>query len=400
MAQRLVHFGAGNIGRSFIGALFARAGYEVVFVDVDDTLVKALNARGSYTVVIKHPDGRDEACEVTGVRAVDGRDTDAVVDALTTARFASTAVGKGALRNIVPTLAAALRRRHDVEPDHPLDLILAENARDAASIVYDGLAATLGEPAWLEGAIGLVETSIGKMVPIMPAEVVRKDPLLVFAEPYNTLIVDRHGFRTPLPQVAELHPVDNIQAYVDRKLFIHNLGHATVAYRSFARDRSVQTIWEAMTDAEIATAARTAMEQAAAALHRTYRDDLPAADLAAHIDDLLERFTNRSLGDTVFRVGRDLRRKLARDDRLVGAMLLCASHGLPFGAIAHSYVAALSFSATDDRGAPFEPDAELLQELTRAEDRIMRALTSLSGLDPREATDAAVIAAVRAAVGN
>ena len=43
--------------------------------------------------------------------------------------------------------------------------------------------------------VGLIETSIGKMVPIMTTAEQMKDPLVVYAEPYNTLILDGKGFR-------------------------------------------------------------------------------------------------------------------------------------------------------------------------------------------------------------
>ena len=50
--KKLLLFGAGKVGRSLIGQLFSSSGYEVVFVDVDDTLVKALNEKRSYFVEI------------------------------------------------------------------------------------------------------------------------------------------------------------------------------------------------------------------------------------------------------------------------------------------------------------------------------------------------------------
>ena len=74
--------------------------------------------------------------------------------------------------------------------------------------------------------MGLVETSIGKMVPIMKTEDLEEDPLLVYAEPYNTLILDRKGFLGDIPHIEEFALKDNIKAWVDRKAFIHNLGHA------------------------------------------------------------------------------------------------------------------------------------------------------------------------------
>ena len=46
------------------------------------------------------------------------------------------------------------------------------------------------------------------------------------------------------------------------------------------------------------------------------RESSQHADLEDHIDDLIYRFRNKALQDTIFRVGQDLTRKLSYDDRL------------------------------------------------------------------------------------
>jgi mannitol-1-phosphate 5-dehydrogenase len=229
-----------------------------------------------------------------------------------------------------------------------------------------------------EGAhLGLVETSIGKMVPLVPAARAAEDPLLVYAEPYNTLIVDRRGFAGPVPSVPDLEPVDRIDAYVDRKLFVHNLGHAAVAYLGYRARPEVRLLADALTS-DVRDRAREAMVSAARALSARYADVFTPDALLAHVDDLLGRFANRALGDTVYRVGRDLRRKLARHDRLVGAMLLCAEHGVPFEPIADAYRAALSFDAPDETGRPNPADAELVASV--AQRGVGWALGEVSGL--------------------
>jgi mannitol-1-phosphate/altronate dehydrogenase len=37
-----VHFGGGNIGRGFVAEMLHNSGYEVVFVDVMDSIIEAL----------------------------------------------------------------------------------------------------------------------------------------------------------------------------------------------------------------------------------------------------------------------------------------------------------------------------------------------------------------------
>ncbi len=409
-------FGAGNIGRSFIAELFASAGYEVVFVDINETVVDELNRRGGYDVVIKHPEGTDEVLPVRGVRAVNAAQAQAVIAEVARADIAATAVGSGALPSVAKLIGAGMAERRRRRPGDPLDVILAENVRDAASVVREGVRAQAdasgGASASASGGasaddaadeshgdalLGLVQTSIGKMVPIVPADVSARDPLVVFAEPYDTLIVDAKGFRGELPPVDRIRAVDDIRAYVDRKLFLHNLGHAAVAYLGFQADPAVTLIADALGIESVREGAARAMSESAAALAYAY-PSLSPGDLHDHRDDLLARFANRALGDTVFRVGRDLPRKLAREDRLVGAMLLASRGGLPFAAIAAVYLAALGFAAADESGRRNAPDEEVVR---LAESRgAGTVLTTVSGLRRGDRDDERVIAAVTAAAGR
>lgn len=393
MRPRLVLFGAGNIGRSFIGQVFARGGYDVVFVDIDERLVAELTRRGGYDVVIAHPDGRETTLPVEGVRAVNANDREAVEQELVDASIAATAVGAGALPAVAGLIRDGVQRRRLERPGVPLDVILAENVHDAAAIVADALASGPGGAA-IRAAVGLVETSIGKMVPIVPPEVAARDPLLVYAEPYNTLIVDANGFRGPVPDLPDLRAVDDIRAYVERKLFLHNLGHAAVAYVGYRRDPRLSLIAEAVELEPVRSATRDAMTESVAALAAAHPGSLDRPSLEEHRDDLLARFANRALGDTVFRVGRDLPRKLGRDDRIVGAMRLAAAHDLPFDAIAEVYRAALSFAATDANGEAFPADRAVLE--LAGERGTEAVLREVSGLDERDPLEARVIARVLA----
>ncbi len=390
----LVQFGAGNIGRSFVGQLFARAGWEVVFVDVNLRVVEALNRERRYRVVIKRNEQPDETLLVEGVRAIDGRERAEVAAAIAEASLLATSVGKAALSAVYPAIAAGLLERRRRRGAAPLDVIIAENVRGAASAFREGIAALLPDDYPFARLVGLVETSIGKMVPIMTAEDLAIDPLWVFAEEYNTLILDRAAFRAPVPEVAGLHPVANIAAYVDRKLFVHNLGHAATAYLGFAFNPGFTYIWQPLEVRELFARIELAMRQAALALNREYPDDLSMGDLESHIADLLKRFRNRALGDTIHRVGRDVYRKLDREDRLVGAMLLAARHDLPFDAIASALRAALSFRAPDEGGALFPADREFAE---RSEPLgVAGVLREVCRLDPESPLDARVIAGVLA----
>ncbi|HEY3285388.1 MAG TPA: mannitol-1-phosphate 5-dehydrogenase [Armatimonadota bacterium] len=347
--KRIVQFGAGNIGRSLVGQLFARAGYEVVFVDAVPAIVEALNERHKYQVVVK--DRVPETLTVSGVRGILARDEEAVAQAVAEADLIGTAVGPKVLPFIYPNLARGLARRN-----RPVSIILCENLRNARLFVRDGLQEYLpADFAWSE-RVGLVETSIGKMVPIMPAAVRERDPLEVWAEAYNQIIADGEAFLGPPPQVEGLVLKRHFRAYVDRKLFIHNLGHATAAYHGYLA--GCRTLADCMALEGVRAEAQGAMRESAEAVHRQYPEELSREDLAEHVEDLLRRFDNPALGDTVFRVGRDLTRKLESEDRLVGALRLARRHQVECPHILRAIAAALLFRATDEAGLPFPADRE------------------------------------------
>jgi len=377
--QTLVQFGAGNIGRSFIGGLFAQNGYEVIFVDVAAPLVEALNERRGYRIVIKRNDAPDEEFAVRGVRAIHSRDRTSVAEAVAEADYVATSVGLDALPDVLPLLAQGIGLRARRSPGRPLDIIIAENIHDGARSFRETLGRHRAPDFPLADCVGLVETSIGKMVPLMRAEDLAAAPLRLFAEAYDELIVDRYGFKGPLPRIPTLNPVGNIRAYVDRKLFIHNLGHAAAAYFGFSRSPDSRCIWQVLELPGVAAQVRAAMGESAAALALEYPRDLSPGALGAHIDDLLARFANRALGDTVYRVGRDLYRKLGRDDRLIGAALLAARHSLPCDTIAAAVGAAVGFRATDEEGNLYPRDADFIaREVPKGLAGILRDVCGLS----------------------
>lgn len=375
--KKIVIFGAGKIGRSFIGQLFGCSGYKVVFIDVDPVLISLLNQRRSYTVVIKGD--IEEEIIVPVVEAISALDKEKSSDAVSTAGLIAVSVGKNALEKLIPVIAEGLNKRSVDAPGVPLDIIIAENMLSAADFVRQQLAINLPPSYNIESMVGLIETSIGKMVPIMPLAELEKNPLVVFAEPYNTLILDGKGFKLPIPEIKGVAPKSNIKAWVDRKAFIHNLGHATAAYFGYSKHPDAVYMYEVLDDPEVLQFTRTVMLQSADILKTAYADDFTDADLEDHIDDLIFRFRNKALQDTVFRVGQDLTRKLSSDDRFMGAMHLAIRYNKPYNLILLAMSYGLYFRAKDETGNYFPSDIHFLNSLAND---FELTLTGLLGLDP------------------
>lgn len=321
--MKAVMYGAGNIGRGFIGALFSQSGYDVTFIDVAKPVVDALLKRGSYPVRILTADGYEDFL-IDRVSAVDGGNADAVARAIAGADVMATAVGANILKFIAPNIAAGLRMRFQTT-EAPLNILICENLMDADKVLESLIKADLApdERKLFDERVGLVEASIGRMVPVQTAQMQDGDPLRVCTERYGYLPVDRDAFRGGIPPVRNLVPYSPFDFYIRRKLYIHNMGHALCAYLGLYQGK--EFIYEAVDDADVYGIVLNAMMESAEVLSENYA--IPLADILRHIQDLLMRFTNQALRDTCERVGKDPVRKLSKKDRLIGPAELCIRQG-------------------------------------------------------------------------
>ena len=374
--DKIVLFGAGKIGRSFIGQLFSHGGYKVVFVDVFKPVIDELNRRHSYNVIVK--DEIESVIRVNNVRGVFGGDEEEIIGEIATARILAVSVGLHGLKSVMHLIAKGLIKRFELSDAKPLDIIIAENLRNAAEFIHSELEKYLPEDFPLDEKVGLIETSIGKMVPIMLKKEMEADILQVFAEPYNTLILDKRAFKNPIPAIEGLAPKENMKAWVDRKLFIHNLGHAITAYLGYLSNPKATFLYEVLADHSIREKVRQTMLQATNILLKKYPDEFTLEALTEHADDLIRRFQNKALGDAIFRVGCDLPRKLSAEDRLAGAIHLALELKLPYDLILYGLVAGFHFRAADEAGNLLPADKEFAAIYAKGVPEVM---TSVCGFD-------------------
>lgn len=345
--KKAIIYGAGNIGRGFIGQLFSQSGYEVVFLDVNEEIIDRLNRDRCYPLRFVSGEQSDEIT-IRNVRGVNVRRQEEAEAEIASADLMATAVGASILKNIAPIIANGLRSRWCAGDKRPLNILICENLMDAHLVLRKLLLEHLDvayHPVF-DQRVGLVETSLGRMVPVATASMQEGNPVRVWAESFSELPVDSEGFRGDIPDIVGLKPFTPFRFYLERKLYMHNMSHAVLAYLGYRS--GFETIWQTVRDPKISTIAQGALEEAGNALSRKF--NVPYEELIAFGKDLMSRFNNRLLGDTVARVGRDPIRKLASNDRLIGAARLCLAQGVQPINISRGIAAALCFNVTDDPG--------------------------------------------------
>ncbi len=339
-----VIFGAGSVGRGFLGQLFSESGYEVVFVDVDEELVSALTEAKYYTLRLAGIE-KTEDIRISPVRAVDGRSVDSVAEEVSKASIMATAVGARALQHIAGSIARGISLRVDAKAP-PVNIILCENLHDAPEMlrrfVEEKLPARV-KPL-LDSQAGFVPAVIARMSPVPTPGQRAEDILRICAEPYKVLPVDRDAFAGTIPQIAGMKPVAPFTAYTDRKLYIHNASHAMLGFLGHLA--GYQFGYEAVEDHSIKEQVLKALDEAGRALIAEHKFE-PVA-FQEHVDYLLLRYSNRALADPIDRLARDVLRKLAPGDRLVGAARLALKHGIRPEALARGIAAGFAYKNPDD----------------------------------------------------
>ncbi|MBR4868766.1 MAG: mannitol dehydrogenase [Clostridia bacterium] len=357
--MKAVMYGAGNIGRGFIGQLLSQSGYHVDFIDVAPAVIEQLNVQNQYPVRILYKDTYEETM-VTNVACIDGKDPDAIAAAIAEADVMATAIGVNVLKFIIGNIAQGLKKRWENPEKAPLNIIICENLIGADAYLKGEIAKLMNddEKKLLDEKVGFVEASIGRMVPVQTDEMKGDNPLRVCVESFGILPVDKAAFKGEIPAIKNMVPFTPFEFYIERKLFIHNMGHAFTAYLGALM--GVDYIWQAIENPTVELLVQRAMQQSGISL--AAKHNVPYIELNDHVLDLLNRFGNRQLGDTVKRVGNDLNRKLNPNDRIVGALNMCVAQGITPNYICLAAAAAMNFAHDE---VSQKPATEILAEICK-----------------------------------
>ncbi len=336
--KKAIQFGAGNIGRGFIGALLANAGYHVVFADVNEQMINALNEQKSYNIHIL--DLEKSVQTITNVSGCMSNGTE-IIDEIATAEIITTAVGPNVLKFIAPTIAQGIEARRNAGAG-ALNIIACENMVGATSHLQEQVESHLSEEgkAYAQEHVGFANCSVDRIVPPFQGD----NLLDVGVEAFHEWIVEEPKLKGGTPQIDGMKLTDNLVAYVQRKLFTLNTGHAITAYLGFLK--GIETIDQSIQDESVRAIVRPAMQESGAALVKKHGFD--ADEHAKYIDKIETRFKNPYIRDEVIRVGREPLRKLGPADRLIGPANMAAELGLGRDHLLQGAAAAFHYDNAND----------------------------------------------------
>ncbi|MCI9268552.1 MAG: mannitol-1-phosphate 5-dehydrogenase [Lawsonibacter sp.] len=379
--KQAIMIGAGNIGRGFIGALLEKSGYHVTFADVAENLITAINERKSYTVHIQ-----DRECAewtVTNISGISSAGPELAEAIAGDCQLITTAVGLRILPIVAKPIAAGIQARKAAGSTQILNVVACENAIRGTSQLRDAVYSNLSEEelAYAKEYVGFADCAVDRIVPKASFE----NPLDVAVEQYTEWDVEKGGWKGQRPEIEGLGWVDDLDAYLERKLFTLNSGHAICAYLGALRGH--KTIVESIADPAIGPLVHQAMWESGEGLIQKFGFDPEAHH--AYIERIFARFQNPFLEDETARVAREPIRKLAPTDRLMKPLMTAYGYGLPVDHLIFGAAAALHFNCPED-----EQSVELQQAIQ--DGGVERALEKYTGLKPGDALFTRILDVYRA----
>jgi mannitol-1-phosphate 5-dehydrogenase len=335
-----VHFGAGNIGRGFIGQLLYNSGYDVCFIDVNAVIIDEINKRKSYHVELA--DDTKLKMEIKNVSAINSiTNKQDVIDAISKADIVTTAVGPNVLTIISSLIADGIKKRLEINKK-PLNIIACENMIGGSDYLKNEICNHI-EVSKLDGIISFPNSAVDRIVPAQTND----DKLLVLVEPFYEWVIDETKIIGDMPKIIGATYVENLEPFIERKLFTLNTGHAFTAY--LGQYYAFNTIDEAMCDERIKNDLLNVLNETGQLLIKKHGFD--EVKHKQYIDKIIKRFENKHISDEVSRVGRSPIRKISPNDRLVKPATELISYGITPKYMAKAIALAIYYKNNDDSEA-------------------------------------------------
>jgi len=344
MPLKVLIYGAGAIGRGFLGPFFQKHDVSLSFVDIDTSIIDKMRKNRQYKAAVTTDTGYEMVDVFVKEAFVLGEEKD-----VENYDIVFSCVGP----NNCYDLADRFKKAKTV--------ISCEN--DASTALK--LRELSGNPHIYFGIPDVITSNTAS------SALKKMDALTTITE-NGTLVVEKGNYVLP----REILQVDTneLKMHWMCKLFIHNTPHAVVAYLGWLKGYFY--IHEAMADGDIEEiVVGSIKEMTEGVIAAKY---VPQEFACMYKEKELKRFRNKFLFDTIARVAREPLRKLRHDNRMILGLRIALFSGILPRYTAIGAKAALVYNEPKDKEAVY------LQSLRSSvgDFEVLRRFSGLEMFDP------------------
>lgn len=350
--SKVVIIGAGKTGRGFLARLLN--GNEIVFIDKNEEFINALNKKKNINVDFfgnKKPSVSVKFSKALTWKEVEKSD-------FSGAECIFVSVGGTNLEDVGAEL-----KKYVLPTDR---IIVCENASKPASKLY--------------AAVGAEGLKIAESTVFCTTIEKQKGCVDINSEWYPYLQFNGDVFDVQ-PELSGIKPVNNFGGFLDRKLYTYNSASCVIAYLGALKGYTVYS--DAANDGEILALLDKNYEIINECICKEYGyDENDQKEFALLSRD---KFTDKTLVDTVARNAREPQRKITKAERIVAPLLLEQKYGKDSSVLEKTLAAALLYT----------PAEEIEWNKILAEKGYEGVLTELCGLDKENAVYARVLEMIK-----
>lgn len=364
--MQAIHFGAGNIGRGFIGILLKNSNYDITFVDLNKDIIDDIKLNGKFSVIyLDEANSFDLVDNVKGLHGID--DLEQVIEAISSTDLITTSLGQDNLKYITANIVAGIKARIEVGTSNKLDIIACENGLQVSSffkqLVYAEL--TEEEQAYCDEHIGFVDCTVDRIVPNQTNENICD----VRVEPSFEWVLKSNQVKANF-DIKDAQYTEELAYYNKRKLLTVNLTHSLIGYVGSAE--GYEYVHEAIANPAIEHFVEQVLTDIRNALVIEFGVEADVQD--SYALKTVNRFKNDKIVDELSRVARNPLTKLSDGERYISPLKVLIDNGGSYNALCQAVAYGLSYNN------PQEPQAVEIKTLI-TEKGIEVAVKQITGLE-------------------
>lgn len=342
--MQALHFGAGNIGRGFIGPMLIHSGFDLIFSDINEKIIDAINFFNEYKIETLGKNSHLD--KIKNIKAIHLCDSD-IISVIKNSDVITTAVGVNVINSLASIISKGIIYKIKSGEKKFLNIMACENFFRCTSELKKNVLFFLPKKyhQYLEDNVGFVDTVVDRIV----SSDYKKNENILFikVEPFKEFICDINQFRGHIPNIINMQLSDNLNAYSERKLFTVNTGHAIAAYLGVVY--GYENMFDSISDKNIYDVVCGAMYESGNVL--VLRHNFDKITHNRYINSILSRFKSSYFSDDLRRIGRNPLRKLQKNDRLIKPILGTLEYKTPNINLIKGVSATLCYTDVNDSEA-------------------------------------------------